>query len=47
MKYPYATFSRGGQQYSPTTRDPYLLGDKAIRDIATNILKTRLRAVGI
>lgn len=47
MKYPYATFSHGGQQDSPTTRDPYLLGDKAIRDIATNILKTRLRAVGI
>ena len=47
MKYPYATFSRGGVQQYPITRDPKLLGEKAIRDIATNILKTRLRAVGI
>lgn len=47
MKYPYATFSRGGVQSSPSSRDPVLLGNKAIRDIAQEIIKLRLRAVGI
>lgn len=47
MKYPYATFSSGGAQQNPKSRDPILLGERAIRDIAANILKERLRAVGI
>lgn len=47
MKYPYATFSRGGVQSEPRSRDPVLLGERAIRDIATEIIGTRLRAIGI
>lgn len=47
MKYPYATFSSGGEQQYPRTRDPILLGERAIRDIATGILKERLRAIGV
>ena len=47
MKYPYATFAPGGVQGNPTTRNPVLLGEAAIRDIARDILKQRLRSVGI
>lgn len=47
MKYPYATFSKGGLQEDPRSRDPILLGNNAIRDIAMNIIHERLRAIGI
>ncbi len=47
MKYPYATFSKGGLQSEPASRDPVLLGERAIRAIASEVLGERLRAVGI
>lgn len=45
MKDPYATFSAGGRQQFPTTRDPKLLISKGIRDIATKIGIQRMRAI--
>lgn len=45
MKYPYATFSDGGRQEYPKTRDPKLLISKSIREIAAQAAVTRLRAV--
>jgi hypothetical protein len=45
MKYPYATFSEGGRQQYPRTRDPKLLISKSIREIAAQGAITRLRAV--
>lgn len=45
MKYPYATFSEGGQQQYPKTRDPKLLIAKSIRDIAARVVTNRMRAV--
>lgn len=45
MRNPYATFSRGGQQERPFTRDPHLLIAKSIRQIAQQIVSERLRAV--
>jgi len=45
MKYPYATFSAGGAQEYPRTRDPKLLISKSIREIAATVVSNRLRAV--
>lgn len=47
MKNPYATFSQGGKQSSPTSRDPKLLISKSIREIAQQQVANRLRAVSI
>jgi hypothetical protein len=47
MKNPYATFSSGGRQQSPQTRDPKLLISKSIREIAQQQVANRLRAVAI
>jgi hypothetical protein len=47
MKNPYATFSDGGRQSSPRSRDPKLLISKSIREIAANQVGNRLRAVNI
>lgn len=45
MKHPYATFSSGGAQEYPKTRDPKLLISKSIREIGASIVGNRLRAV--
>lgn len=45
MKNPYATFSDGGRQQYPRTRDPKLLISKSIREIAAQQVGNRLRAV--
>jgi hypothetical protein len=45
MRNPYGTFSAGGRQESPKTRDPKLLIAKSIREIAETQVKNRLRAV--
>ena len=45
MKNPYATFSQGGQQELPRSRDPKLLIAKSIRDVASQQVTNRLRAV--
>lgn len=47
MKNPYATFSDGGQQQYPKSRDPKLLISKSIREIAQQQVANRLRAVAI
>jgi hypothetical protein len=47
MKNPYATFSQGGRQQSPKSRDPKLLIAKSIREIATQQVANRLRSVSI
>jgi hypothetical protein len=47
MKNPYATFSEGGKQGFPTSRDPKLLIAKSIREIAGERVANRLRAVVI
>jgi hypothetical protein len=47
MKNPYATFSQGGQQSRPASRDPKLLISKSIREIAQQQVGNRLRAVNI
>jgi hypothetical protein len=47
MKNPYATFSEGGKQGLPTSRDPKLLIAKSIREIASERVANRLRAVVI
>lgn len=47
MKNPYATFSDGGQQQNPRSRDPKLLISKSIREIAQTQVANRLRAVAI
>lgn len=47
MKNPYATFSQGGRQSNPTSRDPKLLISKSIREIAAQQVANRLRAVNI
>lgn len=47
MKNPYATFSKGGAQQRPATRDPKLLISKSIREIAAEKMINRLRAVAI
>ncbi len=45
MKNPYATFSEGGRQSIPRTRDPKLLISKSIREIAATSVANRMRAV--
>lgn len=45
MKNPYATFSEGGRQQYPKTRDPKLLISKSIREIAAPYVSNRLRSV--
>lgn len=45
MKNPYATFSAGGRQESPKSRDPKLLISKSIREIAQEQAYNRMRAV--
>jgi len=45
MKNPYATFSRGGLQERPYTRDPKLLISKSIRELAGTQVANRMRAV--
>jgi hypothetical protein len=45
MKYPYATFSTGGAQEQPKSRDPKLLISKSIREIVGQQVANRLRAV--
>lgn len=47
MKNPYATFSDGGQQSRPKSRDPKLLIAKSIREIAATQVANQLRAVAI
>lgn len=45
MKYPYATFSAGGVQSSPRSRDPKLLISSSIREIVQKSVADRMRAV--
>ena len=45
MKNPYATFSDGGKQSLPKSRDPKLLISTSIREIAQQIVSNKLRAV--
>lgn len=45
MKYPYATFSEGGRQQYPRSRDPKKLISGSIREIAAAAAVDRLRAV--
>lgn len=45
MKNPYATFSEGGEQQLPKSRDPKLLISKSIREIAAQRVVSRMRAV--
>jgi hypothetical protein len=47
MKNPYATFSQGGRQSSPASRDPKLLISRSIREIAQTQVTNQLRAVNI
>jgi hypothetical protein len=47
MKYPYATFSAGGRQQNPKSRDPKLLISKSIREIAQEVVTNQLRAVEV
>lgn len=47
MKNPYATFSQGGKQSSPTSRDPKLLISRSIREIAQQQVANRMRAVAL
>jgi hypothetical protein len=47
MKNPYATFSDGGRQQNPKSRDPKLLISKSIREIAATQVGNRLRAVNV
>lgn len=45
MKHPYATFSAGGAQEQPKSRDPKLLISKSIREIVGQQVANRLRSV--
>ena len=47
MKNPYATFSNGGRQATPKSRDPKLLISKSIREIAQQVVANNLRAVAL
>jgi hypothetical protein len=47
MKNPYATFSQGGRQDAPKSRDPKLLIARSIREIAATQVANRLRSVSI
>jgi hypothetical protein len=45
MRNPYATFSTGGRQEFPKSRDPKLLIAKSIREIGATMVGNRMRAV--
>jgi hypothetical protein len=45
MKNPYATFSDGGRQSRPKSRDPKLLISKSIKEIAAEKVANRMRTV--
>jgi hypothetical protein len=45
MKNPYATFSEGGRQSIPKSRDPKLLISKSIKEIAAEKVANRMRTV--
>jgi hypothetical protein len=45
MRNPYATFSVGGAQSNPASRDPKLLISKSIREIGATMVGNRMRAV--
>jgi hypothetical protein len=45
MRNPYSTFSAGGAQQSPKTRDPKLLISTSIRELMAEKVKNRLRSV--
>lgn len=45
MRNPYGTFSEGGAQQSPRTRDPKTLISKSIREIGAAAMVSRMRAV--
>lgn len=47
MKNPYATFSTGGRQELPRSRDPKLLISKSIRELLQEQVANKLRAVSI
>ena len=47
MKNPYATFSSGGRQQNPRSRDPKLLIAKSIREIAAEYAANKLRSVNV
>lgn len=47
MKNPYATFSKGGRQEFPRTRDPKALISKSIREIAQGFVSNQLRAINV
>jgi hypothetical protein len=45
MKYPYATFSEGGEQDKPKSRDPKTLISRSIREIGASVVANRMRAI--
>lgn len=45
MRNPYGTFSEGGKQQYPRSRDPKLLISKSIREIGASLVGNRLRAI--
>ena len=45
MRNPYGTFSEGGRQQYPKSRDPKILISKSIRELATPEIAVRMRAV--
>ena len=47
MRNPYGTFSTGGAQQDPTSRDPKLLISKSIREIGASIVGNRMRALSM
>lgn len=47
MKNPYATFEPGGRQGHPESRDPRKLIERSIRQIAAEIMQSRLRAIPV
>jgi hypothetical protein len=47
MRNPYATFSDGGKQSIPKSRDPKLLISKSIRQIAQQLAIDKMRAVSL
>jgi hypothetical protein len=47
MKNPYATFSDGGRQQNPKSRDPKALISRSIREIAAEYAVTKLRSVNV
>ena len=47
MRNPYATFSLGGRQEFPRSRDPKLLISKSIRQLAATQVSNQLRAVQV